>query len=191
MQDVIIEDRDDRTILISPYDPACPKRARMIGGTWDPASRTWRFDRRDRQRVEQLAADLWGWKADDEGRTVTLRVNADDYNVGQEIIVAGRRVAWRPERDSPVRLAQGVVVTAGRFPDSGGSRKSPTIGRDCGVTLEIRDLPVGAIDKLTPGEFEIVERARETASQLEAEKARLEQRIRDIDRQLAEMGETK
>lgn len=186
MQDVSIIETDTDIRLVSPYHPDLPKRAHSIGGKWDAATRSWRFDLRDLERVRRLAADLWGW-SDGSDADVTIRVNADDYDEGRSIRVAGRQVAWRPARDEPVWLANNVIVVSGEFADSGGSINNPAIGACDDVVLEIRDLPSGVLDLLKKGRYEVVDGDEATA--LEQERARLTARIAAIDERLARLKE--
>ncbi|OXN01502.1 hypothetical protein [Bifidobacterium vansinderenii] len=185
MQDVTIIDTDDGIRLVSPYHPDCPKLARRIGGKWDPATRSWRFDIRDRERVEQLAADLWGYSTGNTSSAVTIRVNADAYTDGNEIRVAGRSIAHRAGRDEPVRLAGNAIIVHGEFAPSGGSMKYPDIGECDQVVIEIRDLPASALDMLEPGRYELVD--DDPITVLKAERQRLMDRISEIDRRIGEM----
>lgn len=182
MQDVNIIRTDTDIRLVSPYHPDCPKKARAIGGKWDHATRSWRFDQRDHKRVEQLATDLWGWSGSNDTTTVTIRVNADDYCQDNEIIVAGRSVAYRPGRDASVRLADNVIIVHGRFADRAGSAKYPEVGDCDGVTLEIRDLPASALTLLDQAKYELVNDDSDPLAALREERQRLMARIAQIDK---------
>lgn len=183
---VTIESTGDQLHLIAPYDPAFPAEAKRIGGRWHAASRTWRFDPRDRDKVEVLAAETWGWTPDDEDvPTVTIRYTIGSWDCDRaELRLAGRRFAWRPGRDSDVQIADGVVLIEGEFPGRGGSVRYPTLGSSAeGVVLEIRDLPVSVARKIVDEKSGAViidgaDRAREA---LVAERERLVARLAEID----------
>ena len=194
MQDVTITDRNNTTLLVSPYNRDMIGEARQIGGRWNAALRAWEFDIRDHDKVEQLAARFYGYTPADTGETVTIRVNAydyvpDDYREYDKIIVAGRIVATRPSRDADVRLARNVVLHSGAFAGRGGSRNNPCIIGDNGdqpdPVLEIRDLPTGALTLLDRENkpYELVDGDPRRA--LREERERLTRRLAEIDRLLA------
>ncbi len=55
-----IVEEDGRIAVTSPYHPNFPARARVLGGTWDPARRVWLFDVGDRERVRTLCSEIYG-----------------------------------------------------------------------------------------------------------------------------------
>ena len=55
-----IVEEDGRIAVTSPYHPNFPARARVLGGTWDPARRVWLFDAGDRERVRTLCSEIYG-----------------------------------------------------------------------------------------------------------------------------------
>src|SRR5487761_896749 len=55
-----IVEEDGRIAVTSPYHPNFPARARILGGTWDPARRVWLFDLGDRERVRTLCSEIYG-----------------------------------------------------------------------------------------------------------------------------------
>ena len=55
-----IVEEDGRIAVTSPYHPNFPARARVLGGTWDPARRVWLFDLGDRERVRTLCSEIYG-----------------------------------------------------------------------------------------------------------------------------------
>lgn len=194
MQDVTITDRNNTTLLVSPYNRDMPAEARRIGGRWNPTLRAWEFDIRDHDKVERLAAKYYGYTPSDTGRTVTIRINAyeyvpDDYRRYNEIVLAGRIIGRRPSRDSDVRLARNVILHSGAFADRGGSRNSPCIIGDNNdqpePVLEIRDLPAGTLELLDREgkHYELVE--GDPMQALREERERLMQRVNEIDRLLA------
>lgn len=194
MQDVTVTDRDNSTILVSPYNRDMIPEAKQFGGKWNAALRAWEFDIRDHDKVVRLAAKYYGYTSADTGETVTIRVNAydyvpDDYREYDKVVVAGRIVATRPSRDADVRLARNVVLHSGVFAGRGGSRNSPCIIGDNGdqpePVLEIRDLPAGALTLLDRENksYELVDGDPRRA--LREERERLTRRLAEIDRLLA------
>ena len=175
---ITIRQTGDSITLQSPYADALPPAARRIGGRWDPAARVWRFDARDEQRVRDLAIDIYGTDGtDDDTVTVTIDLSGRGRIDEPTITVAGRVVAERRWRDSDVRLADGVIITAGDFAPCGGSKRRPAIG-EAPVTLEVRDIPRTAA--LREG-LEIIEAQDADREALRAKRARLAARIAEID----------
>jgi len=125
----------------APYHPNWPGKARSLGGQWDAASRTWKFDPRDLERVRAALGAVYGWTGDYPVEILDARVLLDKVpSDGDALWMFGRLLAERRGRDAPVRLGQGVVLFCGGFPLSGGSRRSPRLEPYPGTTLEVRDV---------------------------------------------------
>lgn len=128
--------------LKAPYLSSFPKEARKLGGKWSSETKTWVFDRRDEDRVRQLAVDFYGYGQP----TVDIR-----YKLGpccsKDAEGFGRILVSRISRDAPVKLGEGVVVIEGEFPSGGGSRNNPALDNTSPVTLEVRDVPINLIDQ--------------------------------------------
>lgn len=60
----------------------------------------------------------------------------------QEVSLFGRSIAWRPGRDSPVKLGEGVALVEGPpLPSTGGSVKNPRLEIDRPRVFEVCDVP--------------------------------------------------
>jgi hypothetical protein len=185
MNDITIETAGNYIYLVSPYDASFPARAKAIGGRWDRARKAWRFDVRDQSRVEALAAEFWGYEPRGSGEKVTVRFKAEHHYHDGEVRFANRRIAWRTERDSPVRLAENAVVVEGHFPASGGSRNSPTVSwSDEGAVVELRDIPASMLELEPEDSYEIVD--GDPGKALREERERLVKRLAQIDELLGE-----
>lgn len=139
---------DGATIAVeSPYNAGFVAQAKSVGGKWD--GQAWRFDPRDEARVRALLKDIYGTDGSDADQPgVTVRIDLAElcgYFGASEntIVVAGHPIVSRRRRDQAVRLEPGVVVVAGEFTPSGGSAKSPAVGKVEGVVLEWRDVARG------------------------------------------------
>lgn len=127
--------------IVASYHPDFGPAAKRIGGKF--SSGGWTFDRRDLARVKALCRDVYG--SDGSAYTpttvqVSLTGTGWDYP-DDALWFAGRRVAYRSGRDVPVRLGDDVILIAGGFPDSGGSRVNVRLEPEPGTVLEVRDLP--------------------------------------------------
>jgi hypothetical protein len=131
-----------RLSVICPYHPNFPPAARALGGKWDPDRKTWWFDPRDEEDVRATLRKIYGHDGDQEVELVDVEFRLDpEREYPQSLFVFGRQLAYRPARDAPVRLGEGVRVLAGRFANSAGSRRYPAIGRPHDVVLLVRDVP--------------------------------------------------
>jgi hypothetical protein len=178
--------------LAGPSAAELPHYAKTIGGWWNPTDKVWTFDVRDEARVRALAVKLYG--TDGSGAdmpTITVRIPVParftPYRY-QELVLAGRTLAFRPGRDTPVRYADDVVLVSGGFPPRGGSVKKPVLGEARADTLlEVRDVPlaVGLQMIEEAGGGELVDGAAERRAALTAERDRLLTRLAAIDAELA------
>jgi hypothetical protein len=138
-----------------PFDPAWPLRAREINGKPRKDSNnvwTWTFDPRDEDAVRNLLVEIYGTDGRDADEpTVTVRMPMPDSvtkRTAGEMRVAGRRLVWRPGRDTDVRYADGVVLVSGGFPGQGGSVRYPALAPNAGTVVEVRDVPRGQAVKM-------------------------------------------
>lgn len=190
MSDVKIETEDGTTTLHSPYNAAAvPSAAKEIGGRWDGSRKVWTFDARDEQRVRDLATTIFGTDGRaPEGDLVTVRVKLADHESSKYdnfAAFAGRRIAERPGRDMPVRLAANVVLVEGTLSGSGGSMRYPQIGADDNVVVEIRDIPRSALKVEREQDYTIVGEQVDVDALL-TEREQLLARIAEIDALLPE-----
>jgi DNA repair protein RadC len=57
---VSIVEQDGRIVVISPFHPNFPARARGLGGEWDPVRHVWIFAAADHDRVKILCREIYG-----------------------------------------------------------------------------------------------------------------------------------
>lgn len=179
----------DKIAVTSPYDAGFVAGARALHGAF--ANGVWTFDGRDLDRIRALCMEVYGTTGETaaESDVVTVRVTLTEYPHGAErdFRLAGRRLAWRPGRDSRVLLGDGVVVIDGAFPSSGGSVKNPRLDNRDPVVLEVRDLPLTAAQKMIaerPTCVEIITDVSVVRTALLAERAQLISRLRAVDAEL-------
>lgn len=182
--DIVVTELGNEVSVRTPYVKGWPDRAKQLGGRWD--GKAWRFDSRDKSRVEELLGEFFGWVTEPSGETVTIRIPLAEAKCEyeQELHVAGRLVARRPSRDSRVQLGTGVVVVEGRFSGMGGSHKNPALGDVDDVVVELRDFPVEAIQRIEVP-HQVVTEKTEQLVELRAERARLQARIAELDAAIA------
>lgn len=198
--DIIITAAGESVSVGCPYTPDFPPAARKLGGRWDKPTAAWIFPRRNRSRVEDLLAEIYGW-ATEPGPMVVVSLTANlergirEY--GHAIYIAGRMVARATHRDSGAQLGDRVTLVQGDA-GSGGSRKNWCTTLDAGSIVEI-ELPRSAAAKVVRYveqtadnrwsdwiAAEILEGADGVdTTALESERARLLDRVAEIDKLLA------
>lgn len=145
----------------SPYNPGFVEGSHRLAGKWVPSLKRWRFDRRDEQAVKDLCLSVYGMDGVEKPEVVDAEVDIRGYSgdmpgiSGHEdnIFLLGRQLAWRPGRDVPVRLGEGVRILSGDFGHRGGSAKYPKVYDDNGiVTLLVRDVPRSLAEKAVASE---------------------------------------
>ena len=182
--DIVVTELGNEVSVRTPYVKGWPDRAKQLGGRWD--GKAWRFDSRDKPRVEELLSKFFGWVAEPSGETVTIRIPLAEAKCEyeQDLHVAGRLVARRPSRDSRVQLGTGVVVVEGHFGGMGGSHKNPALGDVDDVVVELRDFPVEAIQRIEIPHQVMTEKTEQLV-ELRAERDRLQARIAELDAAIA------
>lgn len=149
-----------KVTLEAPYHPNLPKKARELGGDFSHDNKCWYFDLRDEERVRKLAIQIYGTDGETSVELVTVHINMDLIQDMEQLWIFGRQVASRWDRDSRVRLGEGVIVIQGGFPNSAGSRRYPMLSAFEGTVLEIRDVPRELAEKkakANPDEVVILE----------------------------------
>lgn len=175
--------------VVCPFDQEFLSAARLIGGSFGGDKR-WRFDARDEQRVRELLRQVFGTDGtrEDGADLVTVRVHLRPCETDQRgqatAVFAGRRIATRPSRDEPVRLAMNVVLVEGQLSPDGGSVARPSIDAPSAAIVEVRDIPRATLELAEPGSYTIVEELAD-ADRLRAERERLVARLAEIDALLA------
>ncbi len=150
---------EDKIVIKSPYHPSLPPGAKKLGGKWD--GKAWRFDSRLEREVRDLLVQIYGWDGSYPVRVADVRVILDrlpeDWRWDRSLWLLGRELASRPGRDADVKLGPGVVLEAGGFPPSGGSRKYPALKWHPGTALRVLDVPLPKIDAVREKHPEAIE----------------------------------
>lgn len=151
-----ISGKEKEVVLVdTPYNPEWTVRARSLGGRWDALSRRWVFDPRDEAVVREAVREAYGTDGS-ETETVDIDLTLTkpvlkylEREASNSWNYHGRDLAYRPQRDSPVRLGEGVRLLRGPdFESSGGSKNHPAIGNyGPPRTLLIRDVPAALYER--------------------------------------------
>lgn len=143
-----IEEANGKLRVSFPYYPPTVKALKeRFGAKWNPESKTWSLDARDRTRLEQLLREDFG-TAGEAVPLCTIQVPLYEWEDGDTIWIVGRRIAHRPGRDHRVTLGEGVIITQGGFPSTGGSMNHPRLDCRKETVAEIRDVPISLATRL-------------------------------------------
>lgn len=181
-----IEIRDNTAYVFTPYNPAFVKEIKTIGGAkWDGVQRCWKVPEATVDTVRKIMMEVYGeTDLPDGGEKVTVRVkfNEMETSLRSSIVVFGKTIACAFGRDSGARVGDEAAFIVGA-PRSGGSAKNWTTVIDEGSVVEIRNVPIAALNDSY--EYEIVEEKKIDRSALEEEKAKLLKRLAEIEALLA------
>jgi len=190
MCQVQIKENGRKIQVTSPYNPTFVKRAKTLGGRWNSENKTWDFHQDDREDVEVVLGEMYGF-GDNHTVNVILQIQLDANGVSQ-IERFGRVLAYRPDRDSPVRFHETCILQAGELPDYGGSRQYPSItdrrwsDRNTVLVFKVKDVPRSLIDESSDEVVEIIEQQSEKDALIEKKQDLLHQ-IDEIEKKLALM----
>lgn len=191
MTEIIKIERNENKICVeSPYNPLLPERAKNLGGKWDRSRKVWVYDIENESYVREMYKEMYGEWPGEAVELVDVRVKLnDDILVNRDsIYFAGRLVARAHGRDSGARLGDGVIVTEKSFTSGGSMKNWCTVGR-AGTIFKMREVPrtkvQEEIDK-NNGVFEIEILSGIDKEALQAEKAKLLERLAEIEELLEE-----
>lgn len=192
MNDINITTAGGKLDVVSPYHPDMPRQAKSLGGRWNSAGRSWVFDQRDEDRVRDMLRSIFGTDGSpaDQADLVTIRWDISGYcqtKGDNELRLGGRLVASRRTRDADVRLGEGVVLISGGFPGSAGSMQYPALAAKDNTIIEVRDIP-RAVVASAAADITIVDSTIDIDT-LRAERAKLLERLAEIDAALAAAGQ--
>ena len=199
MTEVRLETEGRTLKAVTPFHADFVKGARKLAGKWRGG--VWIFPASQEDRVRDLCRKVYGTDGE-PCEAVTLRVEFPEAVQARQdsIFVAGRMVARATGRDSGARPGPGVVLLEGGV-ESGGSRTNWATVIRAGTVVEILDLPRQAAETAIAQDSggsvrTIVEGTRPAGpgkapvrladtTALEAERARLLERLEAIDDLLA------
>lgn len=197
---VSIETEDQALIVRSPYNTGFIAEARKLAGKWDARREAWVFDVRNTGKVREALRFWYGTDGESPPDTVSVRLWVDGSCGCGPIVWQGRILARAFGRDSGAKLGEGVVVEDGGFTSGGSIKNWDTTtkstkdlqGHSCGAVVVLHDVPRHFAESddresLIVHKEIIVPEAPPAidAEALRAERARLTDRIAEIDRQLA------
>jgi hypothetical protein len=195
-QQLVLIERDEGSVSCrSPYHPAFIARAKEIRGRF--VGGVWFFPLDKEEEVRAICREVYGTDGSPGGVLVSVQVQLDKMRlVGRpDFFLAGRCIAYRPERDSRVRLGPRVSIIKGGFPPSGGSVERPRLMPLADTVVEVRDLPREAAEAAAAEHPSLVRifGGAGTANPvdplllaLENERDKLKQLLDDLEQQIAD-----
>lgn len=194
MKNMKIEIKNGKAYVFTPYSPEFVKRIKSIGGArWDRDARAWEIPAASTDSARQIMFDVYGETDQafaNEKVDVRIDVTEDITEYGDGITILGRGVCKAWGRDSGASILEGVDFIKGR-PDSGGSAKYWCTEIPKGCSFIIHGVPKQkAEDFIKQDHDDLVAKiisVKPNKAALVVEKARLLERIKEIDRILTEM----
>lgn len=183
---------EDELIVSSQYNSNLPKRARAIGGNWDPTKKVWVFNISDEKLVKELYMDIYReWEMSKLIRVrITLRNKM--FNTNDSVYICGKQIARATGRDSGAKTGEDIRWVSGELPTSGGSTKYWTTVVYEDSVFDIVKFPYDALEELSElanrrdFSFEVIEETNIDVTALIAERETLKKRIEEIDKLLGE-----
>lgn len=189
------KDGNEYIYVKTPYSSDFVKEARKLNGRWVDGQKEWRFDPRDIDKVREICLKVYGTDGlTPIGKLVTVRLHldkmADKTDRADNLQLFGRSIAYRPHRDSQVRI-DGIIISGG-FPATGGSARFPMLLPETGTVIEVRDIPENIVhpEDFTEGALEILANDKKpNIKALKEEAATIRKRLAEILEILAREGE--
>lgn len=183
--DIHITEENGRLKARVPYNPLFARRARALGGEFDHATETWSFDPHVRQMIlESLEKHFWWHEGQESEPTVSIRIDPYDgiYRYDKDddrrSWFAGRVLAIRAAKNTPVKLAPNAALVEGSWPKNDNWNDGLNIGKGQRHVL-LWDVPVGFLAHLEPGSYELADPDADAISAIDKRIARLrEEKLR-------------
>lgn len=132
----------------APYNKRFIEFAHETAGKWNASDKAWMFDERDRSKVEDICVKLFNYLKSGD-KTVTIQFPGTLLKSdGNEEFLLGKKMCYRPSRDSQVRLTDGLLLISGKFAYSGGSMRYPNCGDVNNLVFEYRNFPESRLPEL-------------------------------------------
>lgn len=178
--------------LTAPYNPDFIGPAKTkLGAHWD--GECWCFDIRDQDSALKFIEAKYGWRIGMPLVSVNIIFNEDRHFGQSPCVLLGRVLAAATDRDSGVKLGNGVRLVEG-IATSGGSKKNWTTEIRAGSVFVVHDVPKQMAQDFITGKREsrnvvvtVIEHPVTVVvdkTSLEDERKELMQRLTEIDAQL-------
>lgn len=140
--------KNGQIAVYAPYNKSFIEFAHETDGKWNASDKSWMFDERDRSKVEDICVKLFNYvKAGDKTVTIQFPGTLLTHN-NNAVELLGSKIAYRPGRDSQVRLTDGLLLISGKFAYRGGSMKYPEVGDVEDLVFEYRNFPESRLSEL-------------------------------------------
>lgn len=177
--------------VFTPYNAEFVSKIKGIGGRrWDSADRCWCVPESEIETVRQFMQEVYGeTDQPNEGEKVTARIifNSEVSELRESVVLFGKTIARAWGRDSGARVGDDVTLVSGKI-SSGGSMKNWYTVVEEGSVVLLRNVPKALLSREADYDVtieEIQSPAIDRAALLE-EKARLQARLEEIEKLLAE-----
>ena len=177
----------DQISVVSPYNPEFVKISRNLNGKFDRSASAWKFDPLCEAAVRSALYDIYGYVEGDETLTVRLTARTDISELCSGVSVNGTPIVRAYGRDSGAKVVGDTIMLSGKI-NSGGSMKNWRTVISEGSVFVVKMNRV-SFERLQGSSEWLAEEHSDQATidrqALIDEKARLVDRIAQIDKQLA------
>lgn len=117
--------------VITPFNREYVNRVKSLGASWDSVNKEWVVPFDMKEDLYVLLQEVYGYGQDKVDMIIYLKGNSEQCGLGERSYdFKGRGILFRYNRDSGVKLQEGVSLLKGDisdFGDSGGSNNYPQI----------------------------------------------------------------
>ena len=189
-----IEINNEKALVFTPYSPDFVKKIKSIGGArWKASVKAWEIPAASVETARHIMMEVYGetdQSAAIEKVDVQITALDDILEYNGSVALMGRSICTAWGRDSGARVSEGVDFIEGE-PESGGSAKNWCSVVPEGCVFIVRDVVKSIAEEFIKADHEdltakIIANKTPNKKALEEEKAKLLERIAEIDRLLSE-----
>jgi len=173
-------------VVETPYNASFVSELKscIAGCRWDRDTHKWIVPESGEETLKNLLVKYFGWRPGTTGVTIVIRAKKELSAKTSSVYFHGIPIARATGRDFEARVCDNVALLEGKI-SSGGSVKNWYTVIHAGTKFRVEQVPDGFV---SDDDWEIVETiTTDKMAALLEKKTRLENRIAEINAQLAEL----
>lgn len=187
----LVYNNEDKIEIYTPYNAKFIAKIRNIGAKWDANKSCWEVPTELDGKTRIILQDSYGSPLSADETMLSIAIDPYKFYEGREIIIGGKRLCWRSERDLPVNFADDTYLSEGSFSRSGGSRNNPDVFGDITQGLVLKTIiPISLYDRLPNDQkdeveiLEKIEKEQEDIDALKEKREKLLSELRDVEEKI-------